>query len=111
MDIYIDIHQYKEMTNMYEKYAQLFKVLGDVNRLKIIEFLIKGETCGCTLIDKLPISQPTLSYHLKLISDAGLAKSVREGNWIKYYINKDMLTDIKLFIEHIRDSEEEECSL
>lgn len=96
---------------MYEKYAQLFKVLADENRLKIIELLIKGETCGCTLIDKLPISQPTLSYHLKLISQAGLADSRREGNWIKYYINKDMLTEIKLFIEQIRDSEAEKCNL
>jgi ArsR family transcriptional regulator len=96
---------------MFEKYAQLFKVLGDENRLKIIELLIKGETCSCTLIDNLSISQPTLSYHLKLISEVGLAKSIREGNWVKYYINKDMLTDIKIFIEKIRDSEEEQCSL
>ena len=96
---------------MFEKYAQLFKVLGDENRLKIIELLIKGETCSCTLIDNLSISQPTLSYHLKLISEVGLAKSIREGNWVKYYINKDMLTDIKIFIEKIRDSEAERCSL
>ncbi len=96
---------------MFEKYARLFKVLADVNRLKIIELLIKGETCGCTLIDNLPISQPTLSYHLKMISEAGLADSKREGNWIKYYINKDKLTEIKLFIEKIRDTEAEQCNL
>lgn len=96
---------------MYEKYAQVFKVLADENRLKIIELLIKGETCSCTLIDKLPISQPTLSYHLKMISEAGLATSVREGNWIKYYINKDLLTDLVFFLEKIRDSEAEKCSL
>ncbi len=96
---------------MFEKYARLFKVLADENRLKIIELLIKGETCGCTLIDNLPISQPTLSYHLKMISEAGLADSKREGNWIKYYINKDKLTEIKLFIEKIRDTEAEQCNL
>ena len=96
---------------MFEKYARLFQVLADVNRLKIIELLIKGETCGCTLIDNLQISQPTLSYHLKMISEAGLADSKREGNWIKYYINKDKLTEIKLFIEKIRDTESEQCSL
>ncbi len=96
---------------MFEKYARLFKVLADENRLKIIELLIKGETCGCTLIDKLPISQPTLSYHLKMISEAGIAYSKKEGNWIKYYINKDKLTEIKVFIEQIRDIEAEQCSL
>lgn len=96
---------------MYKKYAQLFKVLGDENRLKIVELLIKGETCSCTLIDKLPISQPTLSYHLKLISEAGLAGSRRDGNWIKYYINKDLLSELTLFIEQLRDREVEQCNL
>jgi len=96
---------------MFEKYAQLFKVLADANRLRIIELLIKGETCSCTLINKLPISQPTLSYHLKMISEAGLAYSKKEGNWIKYYINKDKLTEIKTFIEQMRDIEPEQCSL
>lgn len=96
---------------MFDKYAKLFKVLADENRLKIIELLIKGETCGCTLVDKLPISQPTLSYHLKLISEVGLADSKREGNWIKYYINKSMLSEINQFILQLRDSEADKCSL
>ena len=96
---------------MFEEYARLFKVLGDANRLKIIELLIKGETCGCTLIDKLSISQPTLSYHLKMITDAGLASSKRNGNWINYYINKEKLSDIIKFVENIRDTEIKQCSL
>ena len=96
---------------MFAKYAQLFKVLADENRLKIIELLIKGETCGCTLIDKLSISQPTLSYHLKMISEAGLARSEKNGNWKNYYINKERLSDITRFIEGIRDTEVEQCNL
>jgi len=96
---------------MFEEYARLFKVLGDVNRLKIIELLIKGETCGCTLVDKLSISQPTLSYHLKMISEAGIARSEKNGNWINYYINKEKLSDITRFIESIRDTEVEQCNL
>lgn len=96
---------------MLNEYAQLFKVLGDPNRLKIVELLIKGETCGCTLIDQLTISQPTLSYHLKMINEVGLADSKREGNWIKYYINKEKLTSVIGFIEQLRDSSETECSV
>lgn len=96
---------------MFEEYAQLFKVLADPNRLKIVELLIKGETCGCTLIDQLPISQPTLSYHLKMISEAGLADSKREGNWIKYYINKEKLNSVIGFIEQLRDSKAKECTI
>jgi len=96
---------------MYIEYAQLFKVLADANRLKIIELLIKGETCGCTLIDKLSISQPTLSYHLKMIAEAGIARTEKNGNWINYYINKEKLSDIITFIENIKNSEVEQCNL
>lgn len=96
---------------MFTEYAQLFKVLADANRLKIIELLIKGETCGCTLIDKLTISQPTLSYHLKMISEAGIARSEKSGNWIHYYINKEKLSEIISFIEMIKNTEVEQCNL
>jgi len=96
---------------MYIEFAQLFKVLADANRLKIIELLIKGETCGCTLIDKLSISQPTLSYHLKMIAEAGIARTEKNGNWINYYINKEKLSDIITFIENIKNSEVEQCNL
>lgn len=96
---------------MYEKYAQLFKVLSDPNRIRILELLIKGETCSCTLIDKLPISQPTLSYHLKMISNSGLAQSKKDGNWIKYFVNKDKLSEIIDFISKINNTDAEQCDL
>lgn len=99
------------MNKLYTEYAQLFKVLADENRLKIIELLIKGETCGCTLIEKLTISQPTLSYHLKMISDSGIARSEKKGNWKNYYINKDKLSDIISFIENIKNIEVEQCNI
>jgi len=96
---------------MYNEYPLLFKVLSDPNRIKILELLIKGDTCGCTLIDKLPISQPTLSYHLKMISKAGLVTSKKEGTWIKYFVNKEKLTSIINFISEIRDIEVEQCNI
>ncbi|MEC9484931.1 MAG: metalloregulator ArsR/SmtB family transcription factor [Candidatus Izemoplasma sp.] len=96
---------------MKEKIAKQFKVLSDPTRLEIIELLLKGETCGCTLIDNVDVSQPTLSYHLKMITEAGLATAERDGNWIKHYINKDALNTIIRFLEDLRDVEAEQCSL
>jgi ArsR family transcriptional regulator len=96
---------------MKEKMAAYFKVLSDPNRLEIIELLIKGETCGCTLIDKVSVSQPTLSYHLKHITKAGLATSKREGNWIKHFVKKDALNEMIDFLIELRDTEVEQCSL
>lgn len=88
-----------------------FKVLADPNRLDIVELLLKGETCGCTLIDKLSISQPTLSYHLKTITNSGLAFAKRDGNWIKHYIDRDKINDMIDYLIELRDMEMKQCSL
>jgi len=96
---------------MDKNIVEYFKVLSDPNRLEIVELLLKGETCGCTLIDKLPISQPTLSYHLKTITKCGLAKAKREGNWIKHFIDRDKINEMIKFLEQLRDTEETQCNL
>ncbi len=96
-----------------ENFAQYFKVFSDPVRLEVIQLLIKGESCSCTLIDKLPITQPTLSYHLKQIVKAGLATAKRDGTWIKYHINKEKLDEMILFMTSLRNlkTEDEGCKL
>lgn len=96
---------------MNENIIESFKVLSDPNRLEIIELLLKGETCGCTLIEKLPISQPTLSYHLKAITKAGLATAKKEGNWVKHYINREKIDEMINFLEDLKHMEQTECNL
>ncbi len=96
-----------------EKYATYFKVFSDPIRLKIIQMLLEGQSCSCTMINQLPISQPTLSYHLKQIANAGLAIAVREGNWIKYHIDKEKIAEMSSFLKFLRDIETEDktCKL
>lgn len=89
---------------MEHNYANIFKALSDENRLKILELLIQGETCGCTLIDKLPISQPTLSYHLKILTQSGIITAKREGNWIKHYVDYEKLDQLTHFILQLKVS-------
>lgn len=96
---------------MNEKLIDYFKIFSDPIRVQIIELLLKGETCGCTLINKVPITQPTLSYHLKNITNAGLATANREGNWIKHYINKDQINEMIKYLESLRDMEAQSCKL
>lgn len=81
-----------------KQYADLFKVLSDENRIKIIQLLVKGESCSCELISELPISQPTLSYHLKLLAEYGLITSEKEGNRINHTVNKDKLLELSSFV-------------
>lgn len=64
--------------------ARIFKVMGDPNRLKILEVLRSGEMCQCELIPILGQSQPTVSRHLKLLEDAGLISSYRDSTRTMY---------------------------
>ena len=72
---------------MEKKFALLFKALSDENRLIILRRLIEGETCGCTLIEKMTISQPTLSYHLNILNEVGLTTVYKEGVWKKHHVD------------------------
>jgi ArsR family transcriptional regulator, arsenate/arsenite/antimonite-responsive transcriptional repressor len=103
MIINIDKYRYKGI-HMDQNYATLFKALSDDNRLKILELLIQGETCGCTLIDKLTITQPTLSYHLKQLTDAGLTNSFRDGVWIKHTVDKTKIDLMIQFLTALKES-------
>lgn len=76
---------------MYKEVAKLFKVLSVESRLELLNMLSNGETCGCKMIDKMTITQPTMSYHLKQLTDVGLLNSYKEGLWKKHTINYDKI--------------------
>jgi ArsR family transcriptional regulator, arsenate/arsenite/antimonite-responsive transcriptional repressor len=88
-----------------EEMALLFKALADPNRLKIMELLIQGETCGCTLIDKLPISQPTLSYHLRQLTDVGLTTAFKDGTWKKHHVDLAKIDQLIAFLINLKNLE------
>lgn len=79
--------------------ALICKALSDSNRLKIIQMLADGEKCGCKLLEKFEITQPTLSHHMKILCECGLVESRKEGKWSHYSLNCDMLNAFKQFIE------------
>lgn len=68
-------------------YVLIFKALADETRLKIVEMLSDGELCACKILEQFHITQPTLSYHMKILCDSGLVISRRDGAWIRYTIN------------------------
>ena len=68
----------------FEFKARIFKVLGDANRMRILEFLRDGEKCQCEIIPLIDQSQPTVSRHLRLLEEAGLITSKRDGNRMFY---------------------------
>jgi len=66
--------------------AKIFKVIGDANRLKILEILRNGENCQCEIIPFVDQSQPTVSRHLRLLEDAGLIRSRKDGTRVYFKV-------------------------
>ena len=71
----------------YSDYATTLKALGEETRLKIIDMLSCGEMCACDILEKLNISQSTLSYHMNLLNKSELVNARKEGSWMRYTLN------------------------
>lgn len=76
------------MVNKHLDNARVFKAFCDENRLMILEMLQSGEKCACVLLEKLEISQPTLSHHMKILCESGIVSPRKEGKWTHYSINE-----------------------
>lgn len=77
------------MTGNYTDNANIFKALGDENRLKILELLLEGEKCGSELLEKISLGQSTLSHHLKLMCVSGIIRSNKKGTATYYSVNPE----------------------
>jgi ArsR family transcriptional regulator len=77
-----------------ERAATLFHALSDATRLSILERLRSGERCVCELTDDLEAAQSRLSFHLKVLKDAGLVSDRREGRWMYYTVKPDALAEV-----------------
>lgn len=79
--------------------ALICKALGDSNRLQIVQMLSEGEKCGCKLLEAFEITQPTLSHHMRILTECGLVNARKEGKWSHYSLNCETLKKYKQFIE------------
>src|SRR3989441_11966929 len=82
-----------------DRAVRLFHALSDGTRLSILQRLRFGEQCVCNLTDALDAAQSRLSFHLKVLKDAGLVTDRREGRWMYYTINPEALAEIADAIE------------
>ena len=75
--------------------AVICKALGDENRVQIIRMLTGGELCACKILDAFNITQPTLSHHMKILTDCNLVNSRKEGKWTYYSVNCERISEFK----------------
>ena len=85
-----------------ESLAKLFKALAHPTRIKIIEHLKTIDQCICgEIVSLFPLSQSTISQHLKSLKEAGLVIGEVEGPRTCYCINRDMLEQFKAAVARI----------
>jgi ArsR family transcriptional regulator len=80
-----------------ETLARMFKALGDPTRVKLISMIAAasdGEACICDMTDPVGLSQPTVSHHMKVLVDAGLATREQRGKWAYYRVVPEVLTTL-----------------
>ena len=98
------------MNSQYEKLAKVFKALSDPKRVKIIDLLSCGEMCGCVLLKCFEITQPTLAHDMKVLTEAGIVSSRRNGKKTLYALNREVLDRIKKQMDEIlKDNSGSQC--
>lgn len=83
-----------------ERMGAVAKALGDPIRLQLVDVLRKhaGKVCVCELVPLFDLSQPTVSHHLKVLREAGIVGSERQGLWAYYYVVPGALEEFSAWL-------------
>ena len=68
-------------------FIKVMKALSDKNRVKIVKMLQYRELCVCEIQNALGVSQPTVSKHLKVLEQADIVRSRKDGQWTNYFLS------------------------
>ncbi|NOS78610.1 MAG: winged helix-turn-helix transcriptional regulator [Nitrospira sp.] len=89
-------------TKQRVKATVLFHALSDETRLELLNRLKQGEQCVCELTDALQTGQSKLSFHLRVLKEAGLIRDRPEGRWMYYSLNQEGLEDLEDFVGELK---------
>jgi ArsR family transcriptional regulator, arsenate/arsenite/antimonite-responsive transcriptional repressor len=90
-------------TKTFQSEALLFKAISDPYRLRMLATLARaaGEVCVCDFTDALPLNQPTVSHHLRILREAGLVTCERRGTWVYYQLAHEAIDRIEVAIANV----------
>ncbi len=86
----------------FAKVASICHALSDETRVRLIERLGEGEQCVCDLTDSFKTGQSRLSFHLKVLKDAGLVIDRREGRWVYYSLNRAGIEELEDLVKSLK---------
>ncbi|MBO5452695.1 MAG: winged helix-turn-helix transcriptional regulator [Clostridia bacterium] len=81
--------------------TEIFKVLSDDNRLKIVRLISNNKMCASEILEHMKISQPTLSHHMRILTKAGMVKTDKTGTQVYYELNKSKVRNLCAFVREI----------
>jgi len=84
--------------------AKVFQALSDETRLLILEQLKEGEQCVCDLTEVFKTGQSRLSFHLRVLKEAGLILARPEGRWVYYSLNAEAVEDLEDVVNSLKAS-------
>lgn len=87
-------------TRSFNREAAVLKAIADPYRLRIVATLARAShpVCVCDFTDALPLNQPAVSHHLRILRDAGLVTSERRGTWVYYQLAPGALPRVEATI-------------
>lgn len=85
-------------TESSERVARLCHALADETRLRVLERLSRGEHCACDLQEAIGIGQSLLSFHLKVLRDAGLVDARKDGRWVHYSLREEAVRELAAYV-------------
>ncbi len=89
---------------LQEELARLFKVLGDQTRIRILNALYRSELCVCDLTSILGMNQSAVSHQLRVLRDAKIVRSRKQGKNVLYSLDDSHISDlIRLGSEHVQE--------
>jgi len=89
------------MDKQFFENARVFKAFCDETRLMVLSLLQSGEKCACVLLEKVHVSQPTLSHHMKILVESGIVSARKEGKWTHYSISPQGVTIAKELLQKL----------
>ena len=103
IDIFI-LFDTTKMPLSTKQVEKISKALGDSNRLKILQHISKRGGCGqCADIqEESPLTQPSVSHHIKVLIEAGLIEQEKEGRNHKYNLNEKLLKEYTSFLNSLK---------
>lgn len=85
-----------------DRATRWFHALSDPTRLEIVGHLSHGERCVCELQDALAAAQSRLSFHLGVLKEAGIVTDRREGRWVHYALDREVLDGMVGFVQGVK---------